>query len=1051
VLDLKSDTLTFQWNPATVIALQRFGGRLKKESTTKFGGVQPPQEKPPAAADAPLPTYIETPTTINVLVKSLNVKLNKEHQGRRLLIVNLSSITLHITADRNEKFVEVSLRDMLATDPSSDVCSENRRILFTMNANSSNSQPLMRIKYKSRAKSSNPTTQHSSHDDEYVAKFHMSGMSSFSSADFDSFLQIEMGSVSFNYLHGRVAELIDYLSNGLPGKGMGLTSKATQNFLKRKDKTNSSLHLIISPPTLAIPTNAASPLGVSCQLGEISVMSWYEARRDGSWRILDLNVKGFGGGDVLQTPVDFALKLDKLSKSRMVEKGGLGLINIVAKVSMVDILVRYSEWQKLRVILRENFGDIDERSWENIEREAEQMLAEGARRVRYGKKISDEPPAADTSSAPEATSVLISAVLELERMSVTLHRDDELCGTPYDLARIDLTMAKTTLSVSSNSAKVFDFSCMHVKLTDLAERNLAFSTLIEGFDEDKSAADDPLPRIVVQCCSSPTADPSVSLVFNQVVVNLLIQPMVEITEFIKGRWTPDREEAPRPRPVAKGDESSNSEPKNNNFKIKVSAHNPRFFLLADETDVHSRALVLRGLAMLEASFKEEGEDGSTTSVKVFIHALESYVNPDVCDALGERKNTNLGIALIEPVYASMELSQRLKPLHPNQRTVNISMEPLSTLLSSSDFELIENLLKRWSNERGLAEKQRGAGLKLLGVLSESGAKDEAAKEREREAAAEAAKHAQQVYKSLSTLERVNDYEVKFRGSKLGLMLRKKGRLIVVEECKNPEMAGRIGTGDVLLAINGDSVRRVAFNTVITMLKELPRPLRVSFSGSSAERRPEEEGGEEEKAKQSNNDMMFAVTFHKPSTGLKLGGCPHGDNIVGVRGVDLVLFEFATLRKGRVPRVGAIILEVNGVSTSELSFEQAVQLCSVPAKDGQPLVVTFAEIPSSVLPTVDIITAKLAGIHLTLIDDADGRDLPLVKGNLLDIIVVFERGVGKDVKWIVPVKPMYCKIEAWRLMRKFAACGWGEEGWFSDNIKYHKSHAIMRLALSATNQ
>ena len=138
---------------------------------------------------------------------------------------------------------------------------------------------------------------------------------SFSATDFDSFLQIEIKSLGFNYLHGRASELVDYLSNGLPGKGMGYTSAVTKKFLKRKDKTNSSLNLVISPPTLIIPRDPASSLAVSCQLGEISVMSWYENRAgtdaDGSWRILDLNVRGFGGGDVLQVPVDFALKLEK--------------------------------------------------------------------------------------------------------------------------------------------------------------------------------------------------------------------------------------------------------------------------------------------------------------------------------------------------------------------------------------------------------------------------------------------------------------------------------------------------------------------------------------------------------------------------------------------------------------------------------------------------------------------------------------------------------------------------------------------------------------------
>ena len=102
---------------------------------------------------------------------------------------------------------------------------------------------------------------------------------------------------------------------------------------------------------------------------------------------------------------------------------------------------------------------------------------------------------------------------------------------------------------------------------------------------------------------------------------------------------------------------------------------------------------------------------------------------------------------------------------------------------------------------------------------------------------------------------------------------------------------------------------------------------------------------------------------------------------------------------------------------------AVQLCSPsPAQEGggsppAPLVITFAEIPSSVLPTADSICAKLAGIHLALIDDTHGRDMPLVKGNLTEISIAVERGVGNTLKWIQRVMPLVCKTEVWRLVRE----------------------------------
>lgn len=144
---------------------------------------------------------------------------------------------------------------------------------------------------------------------------------------------------------------------------------------------------------------------------------------------------------------------------------------------------------------------------------------------------------------------------------------------------------------------------------------------------------------------------------------MLIKPLVQTTDFVKGRW-PCKEmdepaAPPPPAPAAKAPPSlpPPKPPSRRNIRIKMSAHNPRFYLLADETDPHSRALVLRGLAMLEATHRQEGEEESITSVKLFVHALESYVNPDVSAALsggraGGGAEATLGITLIEPLYVA---------------------------------------------------------------------------------------------------------------------------------------------------------------------------------------------------------------------------------------------------------------------------------------------------------------------------------------------------------------------------------------------------------------
>jgi hypothetical protein len=104
------------------------------------------------------------------------------------------------------------------------------------------------------------------------------------------------------------------------------------------------------------------------------------------------------------------------------------------------------------MILRMNFGDVDERSWENVEREAERMLAEGARRVRYG---AEGGAGKSDAKNQQPVSTPTTAALELPRFTVTLHRDDDLAAPGgQDLARVEFTSVKASAVVSKSSAKV---------------------------------------------------------------------------------------------------------------------------------------------------------------------------------------------------------------------------------------------------------------------------------------------------------------------------------------------------------------------------------------------------------------------------------------------------------------------------------------------------------------------------------------------------------------------------------------------------------------------
>jgi hypothetical protein len=95
------------------------------------------------------------------------------------------------------------------------------------------------------------------------------------------------------------------------------------------------------------------------------------------------------------------------------------------------------------------------------------------------------------------------------------------------------------------------------------------------------------------------------IVINYLSVNALIRPFQEIGAFLSCAW-PTNSGLPRPtRSLQKSQgtvegKSENKEPKekqkraNSGFQLKLVAHYPRVFFVADESDPHSRALVVRG-------------------------------------------------------------------------------------------------------------------------------------------------------------------------------------------------------------------------------------------------------------------------------------------------------------------------------------------------------------------------------------------------------------------------------------------------------------------------
>ena len=155
-----------------------------------------------------------------------------------------------------------------------------------------------------------------------------------------------------------------------------------------------------------------------------------------------------------------------------------------------------------------------------------------------------------------------------------------------------------------------------------------FHVLIEGYAPVDEGGDDPSPKseadgpqfvVSVDRCPASSAgaigsfggvkledDAKVTiarLVINYLSCNVLIRPFKEIIEFVSCDWPTrnapvrvDEQTRDKGGPIldSKESESVSTTSQSRGFQLKLVAHYPRVFFVADESDIHSRALVLRG-------------------------------------------------------------------------------------------------------------------------------------------------------------------------------------------------------------------------------------------------------------------------------------------------------------------------------------------------------------------------------------------------------------------------------------------------------------------------
>ena len=1252
--------IVLQWNPSMAIALQRFLGRLRKDVKKKelASRVNTHQQ----ASSHPDETEPSKYQSAEIEIEAVTLCLNKEHQHRRLLQITISEAFIAFQRNEFSRFtVQGTLGDLNAWDSDGNrdgqvpICQENRLVVGVLHdpadadAHNSqaefesqdkkginNSQRLLAVNYFSMPTGIDRSKglEDSFHDLELPSWVASQVGKEATIDNVDDCLSLSIATVRFNHIRERTGEIIDYLSNGLPGKGMGATSRAAKGFITKRIKNRSFANLVVNSPQLFLPRHRGKQEGVIVCLGDVRLKSWFdEATLDESrdvdcndllrarvrmddknlttesstgsdvnkkvwWRILSLTVLGLGWKvnqkkeEALENPLNFHLHVRKPPSITDLP------VIIRCKMTTVELVLTYNEYMLLNAVLDENLTKkVDKSLWDNLEdpfanvedQTSGVQYSKNARFVRYGKSSHRHSNQRDKSAVgvvPSESVVKTMTSLDikfsLDGVVLVLHRDDIIPmidkEITYDIVLlevddIDLRMVSNSDGRKSGTVKLHSFALRDVgdagriareRLLDeistkenrcspvqdhIMRKPSVFSVIAEGYDtgneQNESTlseqAKDPQLIITFDTGSSivdeeslphreDTKVTSVRVTLNHVNINPLIRPLREVADFVSGSWSLDNSnlekegydvnkigivevseltqhtDAADDKPTSPNDSRAGS---NRALHLTVVTNYPRVFLVPDETDPSTKALVLRGLTVFNATIvkkdgSEETSQSTTLSIQGQVHSLESYINPDpryVLEELhrissskeSEERNTAtrgecndaLGVALIEPVTASFTLLQLQRSNFPTLREAFISMEAVSTTLSFEDMQLIEVVFSRWKKER---DRVRLKVSKLVGPSIRNHLDEYAASDSndvfhyEFPEALEPAQHVRLSHdeheiimtasdsldaemnstplcgtclrsdqlcmqnsnvrdskKDLSTPATPLSFSIVFSDQKLGLALRKRESSVLVDQVLNAAIKEAIEIGDEVISIEGTLVSDIPFQAVLDLVYKTKRPMTVVFRRNrykkeidmvSSEESPSislpteelkfhNESGSAEKylpkalqESPSLNEAKNKISRRTYSVSLKCGvesGIQIERSMCGNVAVvskiciSTYIYSCVTQTNKHMPRPGSIIIAINTQGVVEKGFKTTSDLLQNYMDEEidieKSYTITFLDATADDWGAIDKVDIVVAGIKLTIIDDINGRDMPLLRGTLRSVAFKMERGVGLDCNCI----------------------------------------------------
>jgi len=305
-----------------------------------------------------------------------------------------------------------------------------------------------------------------------------------------------------------------------------------------------------------------------------------------------------------------------------------------------DVIVRlsYMDYVTLRRILGDNIGrKIDKSKWDNLEVAWEKETGRSRHEIEEQQAFSNEVTYSTSArlvrygQGEKASSKKPSTTLDLyfESLSVLLQRDDELPTDPYDmvLARIqgfELEVGRKEdgdqwMNASLRQIFVFDLGRAgrkklrsQRKTTDGLRTDDCVTVLLQGYNppknQEKSGDFDSQIVLKVDKDAPPSNLTKVVVVLSCLSIAPMTEPLRDFVDFVTCDWGDssfletdsqntessirDGENLPEPEVTVP---SKTLKPCSQRFfQLQFVSHYPRLVFAADENDLESKALVLRG-------------------------------------------------------------------------------------------------------------------------------------------------------------------------------------------------------------------------------------------------------------------------------------------------------------------------------------------------------------------------------------------------------------------------------------------------------------------------